>query len=320
MKSKVLFEQEVLDFSYTHHNVYPILWPLNIAIQFAFWGDMIDPVAQWTSAIFFVVFIIQMIRGLQMIGIPGTVIHGMLVWLIISAYHNPLQKSPDTYLEYANAENIFLALVAGLLVSVMVALRSVQQREYRNLTVLLAVGLCLVKFEGGAAVICMIFALWLGVPALQNQIFYQRMVGLLWATLILPLGWMWWIKTHGYGSSIIHFQTGLSLEKACLLFTLLAKQFFANHLILMSLGAFCYLKIARPTRQMHPYERFLWYWGGALVIFACLANAGLSAVDLKRGLPEAFPRLFLHALPPLMMWWASRMFFHAKVSEGEKLP
>jgi len=85
LKSKIFSVKNSIDLSYTHNNYYPLLWPLNISAQFVLSGGPYDQLAQWTSAILFVMFVFYLMEGLRRLsGNRSLARWGTIFFLVLS--------------------------------------------------------------------------------------------------------------------------------------------------------------------------------------------------------------------------------------------
>ena len=142
IKSKVIFHEKSLDLQYTYdnHNSYPILWPLHIAAQFTLLKDDYDEVALWSSALFFLILLSQLLKGFSLMGAkPLFAYTCILAYIAYFTGQNPTIS--------ALPENAFLCFLSGLLVSICLWLKSPKDKHYLVLSVILAVGLNLIKLE-----------------------------------------------------------------------------------------------------------------------------------------------------------------------------
>jgi len=311
MKSKVMYFSKGLDFSYTHHNIYPLLWPLNVAIQFVLSGGMSDGPAKWTAGILFLAFFLQIVEVLRTVGIKSAWALPTTVLFIMVAFRDPLG---GYYLEgfiHANAENIFLVFLAAAAGAVVLWQK---ERNFRSLVLLgvLSTGLGLAKFEGWVAVLCMAIAL-LAVKYREHN---KRWALVFIPGIFLPLLWAAWIKHHGFVDQHIHFQEIPTLGKALFLLRFCLKYSLYHNMTLVVLVSLGYLALFGRRGRLSEAETFLLVFSVFLMGFSVFAYVGLPVEAIKIGVPEAFPRLFLHAMPPYFLFWCSRCLASAEQPSG----
>ncbi|HPB67620.1 MAG TPA: hypothetical protein PKU74_01775 [Candidatus Omnitrophota bacterium] len=316
LKSKTIYYYQHFNFEYTHLNSYPLLWPLNIACQFAFLGGMYDELAKWTSALCFLVFIIQLLKSLQLLGLKPAWRYGILLFFLVSAFHDFTKPWWYVHFTFANAENLFLAFWGGALTLVLAWLKARDQRRYLWLALILMTGLNLSKLEGMfatgilAATVVLLF---------RKSLLSERAGAWIWAAFLsvgLPLGWMHWVSCRGGDfSALTHFQEGISTGKVLLLLKINLRNFCSNNMPVYSLLAGFYIFVFRKRLPWLESEVFLGLVSAGMVIFAGVAHLGTPLQSLSDIPPEVFPRLFLHATPPLLLLFSSRI---ARQASGRK--
>jgi len=308
LKAKAIFHAKQLVFDYTHLNYYPLLWPLNISIQFELLGGMFDEVAQWTSALFFLVFIMQLIKALAVIGVGHSIRYLMVIVFIINAFQNPFREYITANFVIANAENIFLAYLSAAISTILVWLRYRRRSEYMMLGVLMMCGLNLSKLEGGVASIFLIVSLSLLLFNIKIKAREKIWLGLSLLTVFLPLGWVHWINIHDYGSRLSHLRTSLSIEKLCILMKMSSQYFFINNLALLFILGVLYLSVYPNKKNWNGMEKFLFLASVLFLLFACFAIVGWPADRIATLFPVVFSRLFLHAAPIFLLLLGSKLF------------
>ena len=305
MKAKVFTYVQGLNFDYTHHNIYPILWPLNIAAQFVVAGEMFDALAQWTSGLFLVVFLIQFQKGLTFY-VPRPY-RALIMVAFLLAFLNVPGREGGTFQNFvkANAENMLLAFI-GAMTTVFLAWLRTRKISYLFLAMALGMGVTLSKLEGGIIFFIALSGIWLcdrgkKFPLTEKLIFTAG--GMI---LLLPLGWMKWVEFHGFGSGMIHTQTGINLEKTSWLLLINFHYLISCMVIYVCLGLFIYF-LFFPKKSWDNEQVFLALLGMGMVVFSFFANIGLPLEEIKTMFPEAFPRLFLHAVPVVTLFCVSRV-------------
>ena len=299
MKAKVIYNHKRLDFAYTHHNYYPILWPLNIALQFTLANGIYDEMAQWTSGLFFLLILIQLKQGLSWLGASvKSQWLAIFFYLILSQYLIDLTTS--------NAENIFIAFLILLIVLLIKWMDDPQNAYWRGGIALTAAGLVLIKLEGTATVMLIILSLLsLNRKFLSKKDLYLCTVGLA-GTLVLGVLWAFWIKQNGYLNGIIHMQENLSWTKFCKILKFDFSVFLRSPVLIILLSPVLYFILYPNQRSFSLVELFLLRVSILLIVFSAFAYLGLSSEQIEGAFHDAFPRLLMHAIPPLALLWAKR--------------
>jgi hypothetical protein len=304
LKARVLFHHQTLDFADTHHNYYPILWPLHIAAQFILTGQAADEIAQWLTGTLFLCFLGFLKGGLHQwaLSLKQQV---LLLLLFIAFFYQEL------FFGVATAENGYLVFFTGTVTSLMRWHHSGHHRSAGELVliILFATGLSLFKLEG--AVTSLLLGLSLLLLYRHDLISFRKEWFLICGFLTsagLAVLWITWIKHHNFYHSIVHFQEAFSINKLLIMLSTLGKIFLRYHLWLILLMVFFYGRYNPHPRAWDMQERLLLYISLGLLIFSSFANAGWPAYRLETLMMESFPRLFYHALPALFFLWTSRAF------------
>jgi hypothetical protein len=304
LKAHVLFYHQTLDFADTHHNYYPILWPLHIAAQFILTGQAMDEIAQWLTGTFFLCFLGLLKGGLHQWGISIRQQAIFLLMFIAFFYH-------ELFFGVATAENGYLLFFTATTTSLLRWHHSSHRRANGELVLalLFGVGLSLFKLEGALTSILISLSLLLLYSNWQQP---HRgawiLIGGFFASAGLAVLWIIWIKHHNFYQPIVHFQETFSLPKLFIMIKTLGKIFLQYHLWIILLLAFFYRRHFPNSRPWDMRERFLLYISFGLLAFSSFANAGWPAYRLETLMMESFPRLFYHALPALFLLWSSRTF------------
>jgi len=206
------------------------------------------------------------------------------------------------------AENIFIAYFTGTIAALILWIKSDKKPRTIILALLLAVGLCLVKFEGSVASLFIGFSLLL----IKKNMFYSKrdyyLICLFFVIILLPLLWMFWIKYHNYMNPIYHFQSYFTAGKFFHLLEIQLTTFFKTNKFILFFFAFGYLYLNQNNRKWDQCEIFLLSISVFLVLFSVFANVGMPYENLISTIPEVGTRLFLHASTAIMLLWSSRAF------------
>ncbi len=299
LKAKILFYTQTLDFSYSHHNYYPILWPVILAVQFVLMGGAVHSVPQWLAAFFFLTALSQLWGALRFLYIPFKQ-KIFSVNIFIAAFFS------YRLLATANAENIFLALTAGAIAAITAWLQDCRRKSYLVLAVIFNLGLCLVKFEGMITTFILATGLYFFH---RRQLSSKQATPLLWmmlAVILCPLLWIGWTKAHGYYKPIVHLQlTEMSLKIPYLVQNngrLFLRHPLSPFLILWGFS----LYLSPNHKKWSSAEKWHTWSALGLIIFSIFGNIGQPFEEIQRTHMDAFLRLLLHASPPLLLLMASR--------------
>jgi hypothetical protein len=305
LKAKVLFFKQALDFRYTHHNYYPLLWPLAMASQFVLLGKVVDMAAQWMSAVYFLLCMTQIWGGLKILEIPRQQRYYVLLVFLPVFFSYRIMAS-------ANAENIFLAITAATVTALTAWIKAPATKSYGRLACFLFIALCLVKFEGAVTVLILLA----GMILTQKKTFFQKdnfpiLLGGL-GSFLLPALWIRWTQAHGYMNTIVHFQMNGLFPNILFLIKENGYRFFNSPLATLLVILFLFSKLHPNERTWAPAEKWhLWAWGG-LFLFSVFGNAGQVYAEIQHTGQDAFIRLLLHTLPSLTLLISSRMFVRTR--------
>ena len=305
IKSKVIFHEQSLDLRYTfnNHNSYPILWPLHIAAEFTLLKGDYDEVALWSSALFFLILLSQLLKGFSLMEAkPFFATICLLAYIAYFSSENPTIS--------AMPENAFLCFLTGLIVSVCLWLKSPKDKCYLGLSIILAMGLNLLKLEGAVATVMIVCSLII----VKKREILTRTTGFfilaLLSTTILPVFWVYWTKWQGFSSGVFHLQNAFSLDKFIFLMGLNAKYFVQHGEYLIFFFGLAYFAFFPNPRKWNTSEKFLLSLSVFLIIFKWFATLGWDKeLTMDPGVfPDALWRLFLHAGPSLILLFCSRAF------------
>ena len=312
MKAKVIFHNRQLIFDYTHFNYYPILWPLHVAIQFALLGGMFDEMAQWSSAVFFLVFIIQFLKALDIMGLTRRIRYLLAIVFICFAYENPFKHYLASNFIIANAENMILSYLYATLCALLLWIKDRRRTVYLMLSVFLMSGLNLSKFEGGFSTLFLLMSLCPFLFRSQISIKQKIWLGLCLLTVLLPLGWIYWMKACGYYSSFYHFGSLWTLQKIFLLVKLNFHYFFINNMFLLFLLGTGYLILYPQGKEWNNMEKFLLPVIFLFILFLGFCSIGWPIHKIVHDFPDAFSRMLMRVAPMVFILLSSRLFLKYK--------
>jgi hypothetical protein len=297
MKSKVIFYEKGLVFDYTHLNFYPLLWSLNIAVLFEYFGADFYGLAYWTVAVLFLTFIGQFLGAVNFLRLKK-IWHWLPLMLFITFFLN---------------WNFFVATAEPLLMCYLMAsialgcawLQGRQQSEYLKLACWMVLGLNLVKFEGWVTTIIISAAF---IASAYKKISLSKagiFLSIILSTIIPVVFWIKWTGYMGYNSEISHLNDPVTLEKVIIVFMLVVRQFSPLSFMYTSLTLIILLTCIFCFRAYDRSEIFLILTFTGLALFSCIAVVGWPIDSLENQLQVAGNRLFFHAAPALCLWWGS---------------
>lgn len=167
-------------------------------------------------------------------------------------------------------------------------------------------GVTLTKLEGGIIFFLALFGIWLCDRGRKYSLSDMFILTSGWLILLLPLGWIKWVQVHGFESGKVHMRTGISLEKTICLFMVNFQHLFNCLAMYVCLGLFVYF-LFFPRKSWDNEQVFLAVLGMSMIVFSIFANIGLPLEEIKTLFPEVFQRLFLHAVPVVILFCASRV-------------
>jgi len=302
LKSKMFYYSGGLDFHYTvqTNNYYPLLWPLNIAAQYVFLGGVHDEIARWTAALIFICLMGQLKGGLVFLRIRG-ISH----WVLLLIYVLVVQH----WVFYtALTENLYIALLAAMAVMLIQYQNDpLKNRSFFWLALLMAFGVCCVKFEGAiVSALCGIAFVTVGLKR------PRWWMGLLFCALVfLPAAWIAWLNSHQVTISIYHLGHAFSWHNLRLIGSMIPP-FMAQPVCLIPfvLALIFYIK-GFQGRSWNRQDVFLVCLSGGLIVFALSAGIGWPSEEIIAYYPEVLTRLLLRATPLLLLLWARRIWGEA---------
>jgi len=307
LQAKVFYYYHQLNFDVTSDSHYPFLWPLNIACQFALLDGIYDQIGQWTSAFLFLAFVMLLVSGFQALNVRGIAVIFVLIFYLVSAFHDPMKGWWVVHFTQANGENILIAYFMGVLAACLFWFQDMKNGRYLLIAGMLSFGLSLSKVEGFVACLFVMLAFLL----LGRQICWncktRVFIGLNFLSVLLYLGWEKFVVLSGYIGGIKAQDQIFSIEKFFFLSHLATLHIFKNNLMIASLIAFIFLVLWMNHRKWNVSEKFLLIVSLAMVIFSVLFMLGYSIGGIKDAITEIYPRYFLHASPALVLLWSSRM-------------
>lgn len=298
MKAKVIFHEKAFIFDYTHHNEYPVLWPLNIAIQFCLLGSDNDIIAKWTVGLLFLAFAVQLTEGLRFLNIKSAAI-GVILFLHFSIFYHDSISS-------AYAETAFLAFTTAALMAALGWIKYPQRNNFLILAIIMSAGVSLTKLEGipTSLIIGISLALVCTKGFLSKKAWIA--IGAFTFTASLGIGWAIWVNFKGYCPKMAHLTSVPSLEKLLFIIEPIIDCIQASHI---SRGIFAGILLLalmqKHNRNLTRAECFLILTTVMLTLFTGLAVLGATKEIAALRIPPAAPRLFLHATPALTMFMAS---------------
>lgn len=299
-KAKALFEHRSLAFSAdAHNNEYPILWPVNIAVQFVLAGDTYDELAKWTAALLFLAFLTQIQGALSFLRVSAAWQWG-LVPLYLVFFNEPS-------LSTAYAEVAFLGLMTGAIAALLATFEPGENARYFALALLFSAGVAVTKFEGGPT--CFIMAVALGLAQARFPLSKRgwALMFLFAIPALLTVAWFFYQRTHGYLPREAHLRDPITLSKMKFLVDQVLDSVVGRGMgwrLFAGAGLFALLRWRTPWK---PAETYLAAAAMGLLLFVVAGLAGWTMEHIKSETLTATPRLALHASPFLFIWLCFRL-------------
>jgi len=300
-KANVLFQIPTLESSkFTRLNEYPLLWPLNIAMQYVLAGGIHDELAKWTIAALLIAFLTQLMGACAMLGVSP-----LFTWAFLPLF---IICFNDPSLRWAYADTPLIAFLAAALAALTGVFGKEGRLRYLVPGFLFLCAVAGTKFEGGPTVIVVAAALALCWPRFPLS-WRGWLVG---ASFCLPalitIGWHWHQSSRGFVKEA-HFQEPVTWGKVQLLFdNIFAPPDYwtgaAGWTLFAGMALFVALRFGEVWR---PGERFLAITGLGLLGLSIVAFLGWPANFIRHQVYTALPRLILHAAPALFLFVASLM-------------
>ncbi len=299
LKAKMFFFNKgiILDYTQLNTNYYPILWPLNIALQYLFIGGIYDEVAKWTSAIMFLCLAGQLRLLTTMLGIGQKCFWLVIIVFIVFFHH-------WTFFT-ALPENAYIALTA-FAVSFFMHWMDARSKGALYLTALALVGISVLKFEGFLVTLFILISYSLSQCLFKPHIFLRiRELILLSVGILVYIIWLLWLQISNIPYEIFHLQNKVSLDNVATLFLMIIALFSqqqANFIILL-IGITLILKLKKIDFNSHFV--FLLIFIGLLLTFSLLAGICWLPQDFNLYYSEVLIRLSSRAMPFLALLWIS---------------
>ena len=316
MKAKVIYHHRQLVFDYTHQNYYPLLWPVAVAFHFVLLGGMFDQVVPWLSGFLFAGFVVQLARGLVLVGVHDFYRLIILIAFILLALYLPVSDNRVfTNFVCANAENLFLCLMTCSLVMALQWMKFPANPGCWSGCLISVLTLSLIKLEGAMVAVIILAGLWFWARGemTTSQKSALFVTGL--AALLFPTAWIAWMKSHGYDMTLDHLGSPVTWSKISLILQMTGHIFLTTKLIFI-LCVFFVVAALWPTVERKKEDGFLLFVSVGLFLFAMGGTLSWSTEWIVEMYREGFNRLFLHAAPAMLFYCASRIVLSNKKGTG----
>lgn len=302
-KAKALVHREHMSFL-LDANVpeYPLTWTLQAATLFLFSGGPRDETMQWSNALMIVVLLVQLQAGLLHARVSRA-----WAWVGLLCF---LTFFFQTNLTWSYADTPFLTYLAAVLAAL-----ALPAPASLWLGMALAVGLALIKLEGGVAVILVAGAYFATRPGFLVSPKAWRALFLLAAPALLGFASQFYVTHMGYGPGGTHMKEAFSLERLQLLITRVVDSVDGNGMGWRLFAGAALVLLVRPGRRWTRNEVMLGLVALPLILFSAFALIGWSTADIDKQTMTATDRLILHATPALLLLFGSVLA--APPDEGE---
>jgi len=170
----------------------------------------------------------------------------------------------------------------------------------------MGIGLSMVKWEGAiSSAICALSLLIFsrGLKIKKND---ALLIGLCFGSLMVPIGWIQWLKLNGHAVSIHHLRQDISLENMKAIFYVAKNYIFSSRLLILLAVLAAHLLLVRNHRAWSYAEKFLLFVLLGHFLFSITAGLKWPVEEIYSYYNEAFARLFLRVTPAILLLWASR--------------
>lgn len=314
-KANAIFYYEALFPSGSHHNNYPVFWPLTVAVNYILIGVKLDIISRWILVIFIFCMLV-MARECALRLMPGNKPIFSYTWFMLFF----LIYFYDFYHSASYAENMITLLILSALTYLLLYFNDLSPGRLMPLCLLL-LGITLTKREGQYAVAIIIASFFIATSVSKKyEIKHLLIFGLVAIITILPQN-IWVLWQHQVGSltdanqlSIFEWRKWTALfETTVRDIKIINKRYLVFYL---TLGVFVFLSNRRSF--IKPVCLFYVLVAGGLMAFASLALLSWGADTIVKNSLAAIPRLFLHATPPLFLLWV--YFFKSSWDNIKPLP
>jgi len=311
LKAKIIFDKKMLTFDYTENtnNYYPVLWPLNLALQYVFAGGVYEELAKWTSGLAFLSLVGLVKFSASALGL-GRKESWLTVLVFLVAFNNWTMFT-------ALPENLFVALTALAVVFFLDWMIN-QRTESLYVVTLALAGLLAVKSEAlvvlGSVFLAYGLAERFSLGAFWKRVYAIRIIAI---SLVVHAVWLIWLKLQhvpyayhfGWAASIGNFLPILGMAWSCL-----TRPQAMSILLVAYLGAV----LLRTAKPWSGEEKFLFVFSLSLMFFGLWAGLFWPA-DIFRYYLDVLTRLCFRAMPFVVLLWMSRVFAPAasRRAQGE---
>jgi hypothetical protein len=308
MKAKVLFHYEKLYFTETHNNHYPLLWPLNIAIQFKLLGGAFDEVAKWSSALNFLCLLAQLNGALCLLRVRKTFLPVVTTFFLLAVHFDYSQSWLSGNFINANAENILLTYLLGTITSILLWLNHRSEKKGIILIGLMATGLCSAKFEGWLIFLLLILSLLI----LRKRFALTRreisLVLRLLCVVFIPWGWMAWSNINRWETGFGNFQVCPTFGNLFLFTQMFVHRAWQDMLMFKIFLAGLAVVLFAQKKSRDSQKLFLFLFSGGFLILIPGVFVFWKPDWVHENFSDLSSRLFLQAMLPLTLLWASLLF------------
>ena len=294
LKAKMFFISQGFIFDYTEftNNYYPLMWPLNITVQYVLMGGVFEQAAKWTSAFMFLCLLGQLSIIAKCLGLNAK-------WQKIAICLFIVLFNHWTFFT-ALPENIYIAFTV---MAVAFCLLWMQQDRNAKLGVVLIAlwALSCIKFEGFLTGIFLFLAYLISNPNVFRDKKKIMKVSLLLSSVIVYGLWMWWLTHNHIPFKMFHVQGGFSLNNIEGLGEMLFKQ-MANGGVIYGVVFVAMLILNRRLSWPRPQVLVI-IFSFILLLFSLFAGVCWPHQEFLRYYPEVLTRLFSRVSCFLMVIW-----------------
>lgn len=302
LKAKMFFVQRGLIFDYTEYtnNYYPVIWPLNLALQYILADGHYDQMAKWTSGLFFLCLAGQLNLIARSLRLSRR--DSMLVVLIFLVGFNHW-----TFFT-ALPENIHIAFTA-MVIAFFIAWLDKKNSTCKVIALIALLTVSGIKFEGFLTGIFIFVAYVLSAPDFNKM--RKDLAGAMpfLTTILVYGGWLAWVSFNQIPFKIFHLHGAPSLANFAALFKMVASFMRADPgIFIIVLVAFTVPFVTGVQRPWSRGEKALLIFCSCLIVFDLTAGICWPHREFVTYYPEVLTRLFSRTTLFLLVLWMSRTF------------
>lgn len=299
--AKLLYQNQTITFHYPDLSYYPMLWPFQLGSHLVLQNMLYDGVLSLLVAVNFLVFWCQMAGCLRILAFPRKWIFVPLFLMMLFFYHE------NTIFLFSYADVLMMNFSFALCGILLINLHNKNLTPCLPLIFLLSCALTLTKLEGAATTL-ILGAAFLARRHKRTSTRQQLLTAACFGSSLLTIiGWILWVKWKGFLIPISHLENPVTWGKLNLFGQMLYAHAAQLNLRQAGFVALLLIGFLLRSKPVKPETRFLFWVFLGLAAFSLIGVMGVHPHRMEEMLQRATPRLFLHAVPFLILWWAGAL-------------